>query len=204
MELDIFFKGFIVTISLIVAIGAQNAYILKLGLLKQHIFKAVLFCSLSDLLLISAGVFGLGFIVKGNQLFINIIAIVGIVFLCFYAFMSFKSALKNESLKIDDETKTNPLKQVITMLFVFTYLNPHTYLDTVLLIGGIGANIENNLQVFFLLGSVLGSFTWFLSLGYGARVLIPLFKKPTTWKILDISIGTFMLYIAYGLIDLIK
>ncbi len=204
MELDIFLKGFIVTISLIVAIGAQNAYILKLGLLKQHIFKAVLFCSLSDLLLISAGVFGLGFIIKGNQLFINIIAIIGIVFLCFYAFMSFKSALKNESLKIDDEVKTNPLKQVLTMLFVFTYLNPHTYLDTVLLIGGIGANIQNNLQVYFLLGAVLGSFTWFLSLGYGARVLIPLFKKPITWKILDISIGFFMLYIAYGLIALIK
>ncbi len=204
MELDILLKGFIVTISLIVAIGAQNAYILKLGLLKQHIFKAVLFCSLSDLLLISAGVFGLGFIIKGNQLFINIIAIVGIVFLCFYAFMSFKSALKNESLKIDDEIKTNPLKQVLTMLFVFTYLNPHTYLDTVLLIGGIGANIESKFQIFFLLGSVLGSFTWFLSLGYGARVLIPLFKKPLTWKILDISIGIFMLYIAYGLIALIK
>ncbi len=204
MELDVFLKGFIVTMSLIVAIGAQNAYILKLGLLKQHIFKAVLFCSFSDLLLISAGVFGLGFIIKGNQLFINIVAIVGIVFLCFYAFMSFKSALKNESLKIDDEVKTNPLKQVLTMLFVFTYLNPHTYLDTVLLIGGIGANIENKLQIFFLLGAVLASFTWFLSLGYGARILIPLFKKPITWKILDISIGIFMLYIAYGLINLIK
>ncbi len=204
MELDIFLKGFIVTISLIVAIGAQNAYVLKLGLLKQHIFKAVLFCSLSDLLLISAGVFGLGFIIKGNQLFINIIAVVGIVFLCFYAFMSFKSALKNESLKIDNEVKTNPLKQVLTMLFVFTYLNPHTYLDTVLLIGGIGANIESKFQIYFLLGAVLGSFIWFLSLGYGARVLIPLFKKPITWKILDISIGLFMLYIAYGLINLIK
>ncbi len=204
MELDVFLKGFIVTISLIVAIGAQNAYVLKLGLLKQHILKAVLFCSFSDLLLISAGVFGLGFFIKGNQLFINIIAIFGIVFLCFYALSSFKSAFKNESLKIDDEVKTNPLKQVLTMLFVFTYLNPHTYLDTVLLIGGIGANIEDEFKILFLLGSVLGSFTWFFSLGYGARVLIPLFKKSITWKILDISIGLFMLYIAYGLVALIK
>lgn len=204
IEFDIFLKGFIVTISLIIAIGAQNAYILKLGLLKQHVLKAVLFCTLSDFLLISAGVLGLGYFIQGNQLLINSIAIFGIVFLVFYALLSFKSAFKNESLKIDDEVKTNPLKQVITLLFVFTYLNPHTYLDTVLLIGGIGANIENELKVVFLLGAVTGSAVWFFTLGYGARLLIPLFKKPITWKVLDISIGILMLFIAYSLIDLIK
>lgn len=204
MILDIILKGFVVTISLIVAIGAQNAYILKLGLLRQHVFKAVLFCILSDLLLISLGVLGLGFFIKDNQILINSIAIFGIVFLCFYSFLSFKSALKNESLKIDDEVKTNPLKQVISLLFIFTYLNPHTYLDTILLIGGIGANIEDNLKLYFLLGALLASTTWFVSLGFGARLLIPLFKKPITWKILDISIGVLMLLIAYSLIDLIK
>jgi len=203
-EIDVFLKGFIVTFSLIVAIGAQNAYILKLGLLRQHVLKAVIFCTLSDFLLISAGVLGLGFFIKGNQLLINSIAIFGIVFLCFYAFLSFKSAFKNESLQIDDEVKTNPLKQVLGMLFVFTYLNPHTYLDTVLLIGGIGANIEANLKVLFLLGAVLASATWFTLLGFGARVLIPLFKKPITWKVLDISIGIIMLMISYSLIDLIN
>lgn len=204
MELDIFLKGFIVTFSLIVAIGAQNAYVLKLGLLRQHVLKAVLFCTFSDFLLISAGVLGLGFFIQGNQLLINGIAIFGIVFLCFYAFSSFKSALKNESLEIDDNVKTNPLKQVLGMLFVFTYLNPHTYLDTVLLIGGIGANIESGLKFLFLLGAVLASASWFTLLGFGARFLIPLFKKPITWKVLDISIGIIMLIIAYSLLDLIK
>lgn len=204
MEFDIFLKGFIVTFSLIVAIGAQNAYLLKLGLLRQHVLKAVLFCIISDFLLISAGVFGLGFFIQGNQLFINSIAIFGILFLSFYAFTSFKSAFKNESLKIDDNVKVNPLKQVLSMLFVFTYLNPHTYLDTVLLIGGIGANVESEFKIIFLLGAVLASATWFILLGFGARVLIPIFKKPITWKILDISIGIFMLFIAYELIDLIK
>ena len=204
MELDIFLKGFLVTISLIVAIGAQNAYVLKLGLLRQHVLKAVLFCTFSDFLLISAGVLGLGYFIKGEQLFINAIAFFGIAFLCFYAFTSFKSALKNESLQIDDEVKTNPLKQVLTMLFVFTFLNPHTYLDTVLLIGGIGANIQEELKILFLLGAVCGSALWFTLLGFGARALIPLFKKPITWKILDISIGFIMLIIAYSLIDLIK
>ncbi|MBP6714660.1 MAG: amino acid transporter [Aliarcobacter sp.] len=202
--LDIYLKGFIVTFSLIVAIGAQNAYVLKLGLLKQYVLLAVFLCILFDTILITAGVYGLGFFVQGNQLLINIIAIIGIVFLTFYSFLSFKSAFKNESLEIDGKTKTNPLKQVIGMLLVFTFLNPHTYLDTVLLIGGIGANIENDLKIYFLLGAVSASASWFILLGFGARLLIPLFKKAITWKILDISIGFIMLIIAYSLIDLIK
>lgn len=202
--LDIFLKGFIVTFSLIVAIGAQNAYILKLGLLKQYVLPAILICIISDFLLITIGVYGLGFFIKGNQLLINSIAIFGIVFLVFYALLSFKTALKNESLKIDDEIKTNPLKKVITMMLVFTYLNPHTYLDTVLLIGGIGANIEDSFKLIFLLGAVCASALWFTLLGFGARVLIPLFKKPITWKLLDTGIGILMLYIAYSLIDLIS
>ena len=202
--LDIYLKGFIVTFSLIVAIGAQNAYVLKLGLLKQYVLLAVFLCILFDTILITAGVYGLGFFVQGNQLLINIIAIIGIVFLTFYSFLSFKSAFKNESLEIDGKTKTNPLKQVIGMLLVFTFLNSHTYLDTVLLIGGIGANIENDLKIYFLLGAVSASASWFILLGFGARLLIPLFKKAITWKILDISIGFIMLIIAYSLIDLIK
>lgn len=201
--LDIYLKGFIVTISLIVAIGAQNAYVLKLGLLRQYVWVAVLICVIADFLLIAAGVLGLGFFIKGNQLLINSIAVIGIVFLSVYALLSFKSALKNESMKIDDEVKTNPLKKVITMLLVFTFLNPHTYLDTVLLIGGIGANVEDSMKLYFLLGAVSASAFWFTLLGFGARALIPLFKKPITWKILDILIGILMLIIAYSLIDLI-
>lgn len=201
--LDIYLKGFIVTISLIVAIGAQNAYILKLGLLKQYVLLAVSLCILFDFILIGLGVFGLGYFIQGNQLLINIIAIIGIIFLCVYAILSFKSALKNESLQIDGNVKTNPIKQVITLILVFTFLNPHTYLDTILLIGGIGANIEDGLKIYFLLGAVSASAIWFFSLGFGARFLIPLFKKPITWKLLDISIGFLMLFIAYSLKDLI-
>lgn len=204
MPIEILIKGFIVTISLIVAIGAQNAYVLKLGLLKQHVLLAVSLCVLFDMILISAGIFGLGFFIQGNQLLINIIAIIGIVFLFVYAILSFKSAFKNESLKIDNEIKINPLKQVVTLILVFTFLNPHTYLDTVLLIGGIGANIQSDLKIYFLIGAVCASAFWFTLLGFGARFLIPLFKKPITWKILDISIGFIMLLIAYTLLDLIK
>ena len=201
--LDIYIKGFVVTISLIMAIGAQNAYVLKLGLLKQYVLLAVLMCIFFDFLLIAAGIFGLGYFIQGNQILINSIAVFGIVFLIIYAMLSFKSAFKNESLQIDGNAKTNPLKEVITLILVFTFLNPHTYLDTVLLIGGIGANIQNEFKIYFLLGAVSASAIWFFSLGFGARFLIPVFKKPITWKILDISIGIFMLFIAYSLIDLI-
>lgn len=201
--LDIYIKGFVVTISLIMAIGAQNAYVLKLGLLKQYVLLAVLMCIFFDFLLIAAGIFGLGYFIQGNQILINSIAVFGIVFLIIYAMLSFKSAFKNESLQIDGNAKTNPLKEVITLILVFTFLNPHTYLDTVLLIGGIGANVQNEFKIYFLLGAVSASAIWFFSLGFGARFLIPLFKKPITWKILDISIGIFMLFIAYSLIDLI-
>lgn len=202
--LEVFLKGFLLSLSLIVAIGAQNAYVLKLGLLRQYVFIAVVICALSDFLLISLGVLGLGFFIKGNQLFINLIAIIGVIFLVVYAILSFKAALKNESIKIDDKVKTQSLKKVISFLLVLTFLNPHVYLDTVLLIGGIGANIQENMKIYFLLGAVAASAFWFALLGYGARLLIPLFKKPITWKILDISIGFIMLFIAYSLIDLIK
>ncbi len=201
--LDIYIKGFVVTISLIMAIGAQNAYVLKLGLLKQYVLLAILMCIFFDFLLIAAGIFGLGYFIQGNQILINSIAVFGIVFLIIYAMLSFKSAFKNESLQIDGNAKTNPLKEVITLILVFTFLNPHTYLDTVLLIGGIGANVQNEFKIYFLLGAVSASAMWFFSLGFGARFLIPVFKKPITWKILDISIGIFMLFIAYSLIDLI-
>ena len=201
--LDIYIKGFVVTISLIMAIGAQNAYVLKLGLLKQYVLLAILMCIFFDFLLIAAGIFGLGYFIQGNQILINSIAVFGILFLIIYAMLSFKSAFKNESLQIDGNAKTNPLKEVITLILVFTFLNPHTYLDTVLLIGGIGANVQNEFKIYFLLGAVSASAIWFFSLGFGARFLIPVFKKPITWKILDISIGIFMLFIAYSLIDLI-
>lgn len=201
--LDIYLKGFIVTISLIMAIGAQNAYVLKLGLLKQHVLMAVLMCISFDIILISAGVFGLGYFIQGNQFLINCIAVIGIAFLLIYAVLSFKSAFRNESMQIDGNVKTNPIKQVVSLILVFTFLNPHTYLDTILLIGGIGANIENHLKIYFLLGAVTASAIWFFSLGFGSRFLIPLFKKPITWKILDISIGFLMIYIAYSLLDLI-
>ncbi|RXI46238.1 hypothetical protein CRU99_03325 [Malaciobacter mytili] len=203
--IDIFLKGFLLTLSLIVAIGAQNAYILKLGLQRQYVLITVFLCTLFDFLFISIGVFGLGFFIKGNQLLINIIAIFGIVFLIFYAITSFKAAFKNDSLNIEEKNEKKSLKEVISLLLVFTFLNPHVYLDTILLIGGIGSSYTFlSEKLIFLFGCALGSGVWFFSLGFGAKFLTALFKKPITWKILDTIIGFVMLLIAYSLVELIS
>jgi L-lysine exporter family protein LysE/ArgO len=150
------------------------------------------------------GVYGLGNFIQGNQFLINLIAIIGIIFLVFYALLSFKSVFNTQSISLDDRVNKNSLKEIILMLLVFTFLNPHTYLDTVLLIGGVGANIQDSLKQYFLIGAVCASSVWFISLGYGARFLIPYFKKPITWKILDVFIGFIMLLIAYLLLDLLR
>lgn len=200
---SIILKGFTVTLSLIVAIGAQNAYVLKQGLKKEYIFHIVALCILIDILLISSGVFGIGYLVSKNPFLIKIIAVIGIVFLTSYGLLSLKNAFKNEHMDINSEKNNTSLKKVISLLLVFSLLNPHTYLDTILLIGGIGASYTIfDEKIYFLAGSFMASTVWFVSLGFGSRVLIPLFHKNITWKILDISIAIMMFTIAYSLIDL--
>lgn len=196
----IILKGFSVTLSLILAIGAQNAFVLKQGLKKEHIFPIVLICIFIDIILIGFGVFGIGYAVSKNPFLLKVIAMVGILFLTFYGFSCLKSAFKNEHMNVLNEKNKKSLKEVIILVLVFSLLNPHTYLDTILLIGGIGATYINlNDQYLFLLGCFMASSLWFIVLGFGARVLIPLFKKNITWKILDICIALMMFSIAYSL-----
>jgi L-lysine exporter family protein LysE/ArgO len=202
-EFDIYLKGFVVTFSLIVAIGAQNAYLLKLGLIKKYVLVGVVFCIFADIVFITMGVYGLGYFLNENQLLINIFTIIGIVFLLAYAFISFKSAFKNETMDINQTKESYTLKKVLTTFIVFTVFNPHVYIDTILLIGSVGASVPFDLKYIFLLGAISASALWFSLLGYGARVLIPLFQKPLTWKIFDFLIGVLMLYIAYSLLGLL-
>ena len=198
-------KGFSVTFSLILAIGAQNAFVLKQGLKKEFVFTVVALCIFLDTLLISSGVFGIGFLVSKNPFLIEVIAIIGILFLITYALLSLKSAYKGQHLEVDSKKTQKNLKKTISLLLVFTLLNPHTYLDTVLLIGGIGANYATLAdKLMFLFGCISASSVWFILLGYGSRVLIPYFKKNITWRVLDTIIAIVMFLIAYSLLDLLK
>jgi len=200
--LSIFIKGFLISFSLIVAIGVQNAFVLKQALKKEYIFYIVIICVLIDIILISLGVLGLGYIIEQNQFFLKLITIFGIIFLSIYGFISLYSSYKGKYLQEDKNNKSKSLKQTLILLLTISLLNPHVYLDTVLLIGSIGGTYTSlNDKLIFLLGAFLASFSWFFLLGYATRYLIPLFKKKITWRILDLFIAVVMFTLAYSLLE---
>lgn len=185
---------------LIIAIGAQNAFVLKQGIQKNYVFITVLICSIIDAFLISVGVGGLGVILTSNMLLLTFARWGGALFLTYYGFRSFRSVFKSESLKLESSPERPTLKVTIVTVLALSLLNPHVYLDTVVLLGTIGAQFSLSERYFFALGAILASFVWFFSLGYGAAYLAPLFRKPLAWKILDFFIGCVMWVIALSLI----
>lgn len=194
-----FFSGFFLGGSLIIAIGAQNAFILRQGLLRQHVFILCLICALSDALLIALGVAGLGALVKQSPLLLKAVTLGGALFLFAYAILSARRALKPEVLRAAGEGGGS-LKTAITTVLAFTFLNPHVYLDTVLLVGSFSAQYAGQARWAFTIGAMLASFVWFFSLGYGARLLEPLFKKPASWRWLDTFIAVVMALLGASLL----
>lgn len=194
-----YLSGFSLGFSFILAIGAQNAFVLKQGLKKQHVFLVCFICAISDAVLISLGVSGFGEIVKRFPSIEIIARYGGAIFLTIYALKSFISAFKNNhSLKPSDEVPESVLRTV-AMCLAFTWLNPHVYLDTVVLLGAISTKYEATIFQFGF-GAISASFIFFFGLGYGAKALIPLFKKTISWKILEFIIGTIMLVISASLV----
>ena len=191
--------GFFLGASLIIAIGAQNAFVLRLGLQRRHVLPVVLVCSFSDAVLIAAGVAGMGSLVKQSPTLLMIISWGGIAFLSVYGVQAFLRALKAEEM-VAGHGKETSLKQAIATVLAFTYLNPHVYLDTVLLVGSLSAQWPGQ-QWLFATGAIAASFAWFFALGYGARILSPLFEKPLAWRILDLFIALVMWSIAFSLLQ---
>lgn len=196
-----FINGFLITASLIMAIGAQNAFVLKQGLLRQHIKLIILLCWLCDFVLISIGVFGISALLSEHSYFSAGLSFVGAVFLCVYGGMSAKRAYQGgHYLTVDTQNTTPPSAAKITFTtLAFTLLNPHVYIDAVILIGGSAAHLDISGKIFFLLGSLMASGFWFISLGLGARLLLPLFRREQVWQILDALIAIIMFYLAYTL-----
>ncbi|MCK3658068.1 amino acid transporter [Pasteurellaceae bacterium Pebbles2] len=201
--LEIFIKGFLVCGGLIIAIGAQNAFVLKQGLQKKHILAVVLTCFTCDFILISMGVLGLGSFISESPVATQALAIVGAVFLLVYGARAFRSAyLGNSSLDLsDDSNSQSTTRKAIVTTLAITLLNPHVYLDCFAIIGGIAGTLSTEEKWFFLAGALCTSLLWFFTLGYGARLLIPLFKRPITWRILDGFIGVVMWLIAASLVS---
>ena len=199
MSVSIFITGFLLGGSLILAIGAQNAFILRQGLLKQHVFILCLICAASDALLIAAGVGGLGTIIDGHPEFVFWVTIGGALFLLAYAIFALQRALKPQAMEAASSGQGN-LKAAMAQCLAFTFLNPHVYLDTVVLVGGISSRYIGQEKTAFAAGAMTASFIWFFSLGYGARLLQPVFAKPRAWQILDLIIAAVMTMIAISLV----
>lgn len=195
-------KGALTSGTLIIAIGAQNAFVLKQGLLKNNIFWVALICFLCDVLLMVIGVLGVGSIINSSVFATVGLAIVGGLFLLLYGFKSFQSAWSSSSaIDISNDVKTIPIHKTIVVTLAITLLNPHVYLDTLVVVGGIAGTLSFDQKINFLIGVLLASFVWFFGLGYGSRWLIPIFKKPKAWKVLDFGIGCLMFWLSYQLIQ---
>jgi L-lysine exporter family protein LysE/ArgO len=195
--LPAFVSGFLLGASLIIAIGAQNAFILRQGLLRQHVFILSLICATSDAALIALGVGGLGTLVSQAPVLIMVVTVGGVLFLSAYAVIAFRRALHPEAMKAANTGGS--LRAAVAACLAFTFLNPHVYLDTVVLRGSLSARFEGTGRIAYGAGAALASFVWFFGLGYGARLLEPVFARPAAWRVLDIIIGLVMAGLAISL-----
>ncbi|WP_416881516.1 LysE/ArgO family amino acid transporter [Marivita sp.] len=189
--------GFALGLSLILAIGAQNAFVLRQGLLKSHVFAVCLTCALSDAILIASGVAGFGALTQAIPGLELAMRLLGAAFLIWYGARTFQSAWRGGQAMQAGRAAGSLRKALLTCL-ALTWLNPHVYLDTVVLLGAVAAQYEDRLN--FALGAMTASFVFFFSLGYGARLLAPLFAKPRAWQVLDVIIGIVMWAIAAKLL----
>ena len=186
-------------LSLIVAIGAQNAYVLRQGLRARHVGVVVAVCVVSDALLIAAGVAGMGALVAGLPALETALRIAGAVFLLGYGLLAARRALRGSAVEADGEAGDGGLMATVGTIVALTWLNPHVYLDTVVLLGTVAARYGEE-RWWFGAGAAVGSTAWFATLGYGAARLRPLLARPGTWRILDAVIATVMIGLAVMLV----
>lgn len=196
-----FFTGFGTGASLIVAIGAQNAYVLEQGLKRSRVFVTAFLCTLCDIALILVGVTGMGALIAQTPDLQTFTTLGGAIFLMVYGILAFRSAFRSSAIELANRTQAPlDLRAAILATLAVSLLNPHVYLDTVVLLGSIGAAYPIPERAFFALGAMLASLTWFFGLAYGAAQLTPLFQNPRAWKILDVVVGLTMWTIAVALL----
>ena len=200
MSISVYLAGLAMGLSLIVAIGAQNAFVLRQGLRNVHVFWVCLTCALSDLVLILIGVGGFGHAAAEMPWLEPVMRYAGGVFLAWYGFRSLRAALRaSDALRVGDEAVPESLGRTLLTCLAITWLNPHVYLDTVVLLGTISTGFKGA-ETSFAAGAVSGSFLFFFALGYGAIWLRPVFAKPLAWRVLDGAITLVMWAIAVKLV----
>jgi L-lysine exporter family protein LysE/ArgO len=201
MDWSAILRGAAMCALLIVAIGAQNAFVLSQGLRRRHVLPIVLTCALSDALLISAGIAGAGALIGGRPGALAAIAWAGAAYLAWFGFSALRRSLRGGAggLTSQDAGATSLGRTLLTTV-ALTYLNPHVYLDTVVLLGSVGAREVGLSRVAFAAGAAATSCAWFFALGFGARLLSPLFARPASWRILDGLIGLMALGLSASLV----
>jgi L-lysine exporter family protein LysE/ArgO len=195
-----FTTGFALSATLIIAIGAQNAFVLRQGIRKEHVAPIVAFCAIADLLLIAVGVAGLAGILGDSPTLVALLTIAGSAFLVWYGIRALQRALLPQSLRAAAGNEPLSLANAMAQAAGFTLLNPHVYLDTVLLMGSIGTRQPADMRIWFVGGAACASGVWFTTLGFGARLLAPIFARPRAWQVLDTLVGLTMLSLAVLLI----
>lgn len=190
-----FWTGFATGLSLIVAIGSQNAFVLRQGIRREHVLSLVLFCALSDALLIMGGIGGAGVVLRGNDTLLTVTRLGGALFLAGYGALAARRAWRGSQLHVKDEGGTTLLR-ALAICFGFTFLNPHVYLDTVVLLGSIANQRPDPGCWTFGWGACAASLCWFSALGFGARLLGPVFQHQSAWRVLDSSIALVMFVMA--------
>ncbi|WP_298281360.1 LysE/ArgO family amino acid transporter [Acidocella sp.] len=194
-----FVTGFLASSALIVAIGAQNLFVLRQGLRREHVGAIVLFCGTADALLMSAGVGGVGALLGAVPVLKLALALGGAGFLGWYGVGALRRMAAPGAMNVTGNEGVT-LPRALAATAAFTFLNPHVYLDTVLLLGTLGGALAPALRPVFVAGAAMASFVWFAGLGYGARLLRPVFAKPQAWRVLDALVGTVMLSLAASLL----
>ena len=192
--------GLLLGASLIIAIGAQNSFVLRQGIRREHVAAVVAICAGLDILLMSAGVLGLGALVTDHPQWLKGAALGGAAVLAWYGLAAFRRALQPGALQASAGGAAVPLGRVVAQTLSISLLNPHVYLDTVVLVGAVGARQPAHTQAAFLLGSSLASIAWFALLGFGGRALTPLFARPLAWRVLDLGVGLTLWLIAARLL----
>lgn len=192
-----FLPGFFAGLSLIVAIGAQNAFVIRQGLTRQHVFVVVAICAIADAALIALGIAGLGAIIQGLPVLLEVVRWFGVAYLTWFGIKSVRSAFKSEVMDTSG-AQTSSIKKVIASVLGFTLLNPHVYLDTVILLGSISNQFSEDRWMFGF-GAMTASVVWFSSIGFGARAASRFMSKPIFWRVLDSLIAVVMFSIAFYL-----
>ena len=196
--LPVVVTGFLSALSLIVAIGAQNAFVLRQGLRAEHVAAVVAVCLLSDVALIVAGTAGAGALVTRVPQVLTVVCFAGAAFLLAYGLMAAHRVARPAALVTDAAGRRAGLAVTVTTCLALTWLNPHVYLDTVVLLGSL-AGTWDDLRWWFAAGAAAGSAVWFTGLGYGARLLRPVFARPAAWRVLDAGIAVVMVTLAVSL-----